>query len=210
MWPSSKQQVSRCPTKRRRPCCCEIRTRYLELHRSSSKPQAISIGRRSSYYTWAAVIHENADIITKDPIDESITQMVRSRAIRHDDRPTQADSPYAEGRGDRDPVRMRDVDSQRETLRQAPNCASPSPPVNHCFPALRTYRSHHLLVCQGPQEDTIGEHRTTIRKRRLFFAGPLARQHEGRLLISQRVMFATMAGGENPGPGGKPKTWHKA
>ena len=40
---------------------------------------------------------------------------------------------------------------------------------------------------------------TTIRKRRLLFAGAVQRTHNERL--TRRVMFATMAGGENPGPG---------
>ena len=48
---------------------------------------------------------------------------------------------------------------------------------------------------------------TTIRKRRLFFAGAVARQNEGRL--PHRVMFGTMAGGENPRPGGQSKTWQR-
>ena len=40
---------------------------------------------------------------------------------------------------------------------------------------------------------------TTIRKRRLLFAGAVQRTHNERL--TRRVMFGTMAGGENPGPG---------
>ena len=41
---------------------------------------------------------------------------------------------------------------------------------------------------------------TTIRKRRLFFAGAVARQNAGR--SPSRVMFAMMTGGEDPRPGG--------
>ena len=37
---------------------------------------------------------------------------------------------------------------------------------------------------------------TTIRKRRLLFAGAVQRTHNERL--TRRVMFGTMAGGENP------------
>ena len=40
---------------------------------------------------------------------------------------------------------------------------------------------------------------TTIRKRRLLFAGAVQPTHNERL--TRRVMFGTMAGGENPGPG---------
>ncbi|MEP3868643.1 MAG: hypothetical protein ABJM32_09625, partial [Parasphingorhabdus sp.] len=49
---------------------------------------------------------------------------------------------------------------------------------------------------------------TTIRKRRLFFAGAVVRQHEGRL--PSRLMFGTIAGGGSPKPGGQPKTWPRA
>ena len=46
---------------------------------------------------------------------------------------------------------------------------------------------------------------TTIRKRRLRFAGAVQRTHNGRL--TRRVMFGTMAGGENPRPGRPEKNW---
>ena len=46
---------------------------------------------------------------------------------------------------------------------------------------------------------------TTIRKRRLLFAGAVQRTHNERL--TRRVMFGTMAGGENPGPGRPEKNW---
>ena len=50
--------------------------------------------------------------------------------------------------------------------------------------------------------------KTTIRKRRLFFGGGLARQSKERL--PNRVMFGTMADGENPRPGVQFfKTWHR-
>ena len=47
---------------------------------------------------------------------------------------------------------------------------------------------------------------TTIRKKRLFFAGGVARQSKERLC--SRIMFETMVGGENARPGGQFKTWH--
>ena len=46
---------------------------------------------------------------------------------------------------------------------------------------------------------------TTIRNRRLLFAGAVQRTHNERL--TRRVMFGTMAGGENPGPGRPEKKW---
>ena len=45
---------------------------------------------------------------------------------------------------------------------------------------------------------------TTIRKRRFFSAGAVARQRKGRL--PSRAMCATMTGGEGRRPGGQPKT----
>ena len=48
---------------------------------------------------------------------------------------------------------------------------------------------------------------TTIRKRLFFFAVGVARQSMVRL--PSRVMFGTIAGGENPTPGGQFKTWHR-
>ena len=46
---------------------------------------------------------------------------------------------------------------------------------------------------------------TTILKRRLLFAGAVQRTHNERL--TRPVMFGTMAGGENPGPGRPEKNW---
>ena len=46
---------------------------------------------------------------------------------------------------------------------------------------------------------------TTIRKRRLLFAGGVQRTRNERL--TRWVMFGTMAGGENPGPGRPEKYW---
>ena len=46
---------------------------------------------------------------------------------------------------------------------------------------------------------------TTIRKRRLLFAGAVQRTHNER--PTRRVMFGKMAGGENPGLGRPEKNW---
>ena len=48
---------------------------------------------------------------------------------------------------------------------------------------------------------------TTIRKRRLFVAGGVARQKVGRL--PRRVMLRKMTVGEGRGPGGQPKSWYR-
>ena len=46
---------------------------------------------------------------------------------------------------------------------------------------------------------------TTTRKRRLLFAEAVERTHNERL--TRRVMFGTMAGGQNPGPSRPEKNW---
>ena len=46
---------------------------------------------------------------------------------------------------------------------------------------------------------------TTIRKRRLLFAGAVQRTNNERL--TRQVMFETTAGGENPEPGRPEKNW---
>ena len=48
--------------------------------------------------------------------------------------------------------------------------------------------------------------KTIIRKRRLSFAGAVARQNQGRL--PRRVMLGNMTAGEDRRPGGKRKSWH--
>ena len=47
----------------------------------------------------------------------------------------------------------------------------------------------------------------TIRKRRILFAGAVARQNEGRL--PRRVMLGKMTGGEGRRPSGQPKSWYR-
>ena len=46
---------------------------------------------------------------------------------------------------------------------------------------------------------------TTIRKRRLLFAGAVQRTANERM--THRVMFETLPGGENPGPGRPENNW---
>ena len=84
------------------------------------------------------------------------------------------------------------------------------------FAELRTARHRILLRVIGFQRRQRTDHlmsytkalkkaeceesvETTIHKRRLLFAGAVQRTHNERL--TRRVMFGTMAGGENPGPG---------
>ena len=83
------------------------------------------------------------------------------------------------------------------------------------FAELRTAHHRLLLRIIGFQRRQLTDHltsygktlkkarcesvETTIRKRRLLFGGAVHRTHNERL--TRRVMFGTMAGGENPGPG---------
>ena len=80
-----------------------------------------------------------------------------------------------------------------------------SPVASHWLPAPTSYQPRHPLVREGPKEERCESIETAIRKPRLFFAGGVARQRKERL--PSRVMFGTMADGENPRPGGQFKTW---
>ena len=64
----------------------------------------------------------------------------------------------------------------------------------------RRQRTDHLMSYAKALEKAQCESvETTNRKRSLLFAGAVQRTHYERL--TRRVMFGTMAGGENPGPG---------
>ena len=70
----------------------------------------------------------------------------------------------------------------------------------------RRERTDHLMPCAKAIKKAQWERvQMTIRKRRLFFAGAVQRTNNARLNL--RVMFGTMAGGENPGPGRLEKKW---
>ena len=106
---------------------------------------------------------------------------------------------YADGRGD-------------ETLRYG--CVTWTLGQEH-FAELRTAHHRFLLRIIGFQRRQRTDHlmsyaktlkkaqcdsvEATIRKRRLLYARTVQRMHNERL--TRRVMFGTMAGGENPGPG---------
>ena len=68
----------------------------------------------------------------------------------------------------------------------------------------RRQRTDHLMsYAKALKKAQCESGKTTIRKRRLLFAGAVQRTHNERL--THRVMFGTMAGGENPGPGRQEK-----
>ena len=70
----------------------------------------------------------------------------------------------------------------------------------------RRQRTDHLMsyakILKKAQCESV---ETTIRKRRLLFAGAVQRTNNEQL--TRRVMFGTTAGGENPGPGRPEKNW---
>ena len=102
-------------------------------------------------------------------------------------------------------VRVRGVDSWSGALRWAPNGTPQTPPTDHWLPAPTTHWPPHV-VRQGPKKGAQCESvETTICQRRLLFAGGVQRAINERL--ARRVMFGTMAGGENPEPGRPEKNW---
>ena len=62
-----------------------------------------------------------------------------------------------------------------------------------------------MSYAKAPMEAQCKSVETTIRKRRLLFAVAVQRTHNDRL--TRRVMFETVAGGENPRPGRPEKNW---
>jgi len=70
----------------------------------------------------------------------------------------------------------------------------------------RRQRSDHVLsyskALKQTQCDSV---ETVVRKRRLLFAGAVAKKHNGRL--PRRVMFGALSGGEKPKPGRPQKMW---
>ena len=98
-------------------------------------------------------------------------------------------------------------------------CVTWTPGQEH-FPQLRTAHHNLLLRITGFQRRQRTDHfmsyakalkkaqcesvETTIRKRRLLFAAAVQRTTNERL--THRVMFGTLAGGENSGPGRTEKT----
>ena len=68
----------------------------------------------------------------------------------------------------------------------------------------RQHTDHLMSYVKALKKAQCESVETTIRKRRLF-AGAVQRTTNERL--THRVMFGTLAGGENPGPGRPEKNW---
>ena len=74
------------------------------------------------------------------------------------------------------------------------------------FGFQRRQRTDHIMsYAKALKKAQCGGVQTAIRKRRLLFAGAVQRTHNERLTC--RVMYGTMAGLENPGPGRAGKKW---
>ena len=90
---------------------------------------------------------------------------------------------------------MHDVDTRPGALRETADI------VHH-----QLLRSDHVLsyskALKQAHYDSI---ETVVRKRRLLFAGAVAKKHNGRL--PRRVMFGALSGGEKPKPGSPEKIW---
>ena len=74
--------------------------------------------------------------------------------------------------------------------------------AHHRF-VLRIIGFHLMSYAKALKKAQCESVETTFRKRRLLFAGAVQRTHNERL--TRGVMFGTMAGGENPGPGRQEK-----
>ena len=109
-----------------------------------------------------------------------------------------------QGRGDRNPaVRVRNVDPRQEEseLRTAHHRFLLRIIGFHC----RQRTDHLMSYAKALTKAQCESVETSIRKRRLPFAGGVQRRHNERLI--RRMTFGTMAGGENPGPGRPEKNW---
>ena len=69
----------------------------------------------------------------------------------------------------------------------------------------RRQRTDHLMYVETLKKTQRESIETTIRKRRLLFAGAVQWTTNERL--THRVMFGTMVGGENPGPARPEMNW---
>ena len=65
--------------------------------------------------------------------------------------------------------------------------------------------AHMMSYAKALKKAQCESFETTIDKRRLLFAEGVQRTHEER--PTRRMMFRSMAGGENPGPGRPEKNW---
>ena len=69
----------------------------------------------------------------------------------------------------------------------------------------RRQRTDHLMYAKALKKAQCERVEATILRPRLLFAGGVQLTNNERL--TRRVMFGTMAGGENPGPGRPEKKW---
>ena len=99
---------------------------------------------------------------------------------------------------------MRNVDPRQGALRGAANGTPQVSPADRWLPAPTKHRPPHAER-KARKKAQCKSVETTIRKRRLLVAGGVKRTNNERL--AHRVMFGTMAGGENPRPGRPENNW---
>ena len=107
---------------------------------------------------------------------------------------------------------MHNVGTWPGALREAADSAPPTPATNHWFQPSPTLRPC-MYVCavmrqtnRSIKQTHCDSVETVVRKkRRLLFAGAVAKKHNGRL--PRRVMFGVLSGGKKPKPGRPEKIW---
>ena len=129
-------------------------------------------------------------------------QAVLTGALRLTESRALSQDPDGKGRSNRSPsVWMQYVDPPPGTLRQSSYGTSPGLAWHHRSAAQETRPPDDLVPLITGCEN-IG---TTLRTRRLLWAGTLLRMSGGRL--PKRIMFGNLEGAVRRGRGGKEKEW---
>ena len=161
---------------------CEHRTRHPVPHRSSSRQQARGIDRQRSFCIWAVYRRKHryyARDQTAGPTRMGMLQSIQAGTVRYVGCPVCSEVAHADGNP---AVRVRDVDPGQEALRSL-SCerhtegfsygSLASSADNAQTTSCRTPRPLRRHNCESVE--------TTIRKRRLLFAGAVQRTHNERL-----------------------------
>ena len=99
---------------------------------------------------------------------------------------------------------MRDMDPPKVPLRQAPY-NTPQDVASNSRSLVQVAEQAHPLVQRCPSPNPMREIETTVRTRRLLWAGALLRMGDHRL--PKRVMSGELENAGKRGPGGKEKEW---
>ena len=132
-------------------------------------------------------------------------QSIQAGVVRYGGRPVRSEVAHAKGRGDGNPaVRVRNCNPRQGALRGAANGTTgfsygslASSTDNAQTTSCRTprpSRRHNPRASRRPSVSDVSS-----------FVEAVHRTHNERL--TRRLMFGTMAGGENPGPDRQEKNW---